>query len=122
MQLMPGACRDMNVTNAFDPDQNMKGGTEYLARQVANVRLALENDESTAPSSFVLRVALAAYNAGFGYCKVALKELRARQMPLTWENFKAVFPAASVRGLKPDWKQALGYAEKILPPTPEHPE
>lgn len=55
MQLMPGTARDMGVTNAWDPVQNIEGGVKYLAwlqRQFSN-------------RDFVV----AAYNAGHGNVK-----------------------------------------------------
>src|SRR3990167_4512681 len=61
-QLMPGAAHDTGVTEPFDPDQNVRGGTEYLARQVANVRLATEGISEVTPDDLT-RAALAAYNA-----------------------------------------------------------
>ncbi|STZ08544.1 Soluble lytic murein transglycosylase precursor [Moraxella caprae] len=52
MQLMPGTARDMGVSNAWDPVQNIEGGVKYLAwlqRQFRN-------------RDYVV----AAYNAGLG--------------------------------------------------------
>ena len=50
MQLMPAAAADHDVSNAFDPDENLRGGSEHL-------RTMLDRFES-------LSLALAAYNAG----------------------------------------------------------
>lgn len=55
MQLMPGTARDMGVSNAYNPNQNIDGGVKYLAwlqRQFSN-----------------LDHVIAAYNAGHGNVK-----------------------------------------------------
>lgn len=52
MQLMPGTARDMGVSNAWDPAQNIEGGVKYLAwlkRRFSNIDHVI-----------------AAYNAGHG--------------------------------------------------------
>ncbi|MEH6678170.1 lytic transglycosylase domain-containing protein [Phenylobacterium sp.] len=51
-QLMPGTARELGVADRFDPAENLRGGADYLARQILRF-----GD---------LRLALAAYNAGPG--------------------------------------------------------
>jgi soluble lytic murein transglycosylase-like protein len=51
MQLMPGTAEGLGVTDSYNLEQNIKGGTEYLRYQLNN----FDGD---------LELALAAYNAG----------------------------------------------------------
>jgi soluble lytic murein transglycosylase-like protein len=78
MQLMPGTAKDMGVSDPFDPQQNVEGGSKYLAKQ-------LEDFGDT-------RLALAAYNAGPQRIRNIIKKLESEELPVTPQNILRLVP------------------------------
>ena len=76
MQLMPGTAKDLGVEDRFDPEQNVEGGSRYLAQQLK---------EFGQPE-----LALAAYNWGPRNIENAVAKLRAEKKDVTWENVLSV--------------------------------
>ncbi|MBE0584653.1 MAG: lytic transglycosylase domain-containing protein, partial [Desulfofustis sp.] len=74
MQLMPETARELNVSDPFNPDQNIDGGTRYL-------RYLLQTFEGD------LTLALAAYNAGPSLVK---RVQRVPRIPETVQYVKRV--------------------------------
>lgn len=60
MQLMPRTALELGVSDITDPDQNIRGGTQYMARLLARFDPGL-------PYRQRFHLALASYNAGYGH-------------------------------------------------------
>lgn len=111
-QLMPATAAELGV-DPWNPEENIRGGLEYDARQRASVQLLLHG--RAVADEDILRFALASFNAGYGYVRIAIKMALEENLAPTWPNVSARLPKAVVRGRTPDVKQVTGYVAKILP-------
>lgn len=72
MQLMPATAKDLGIEDRFDPEQNVEGGSRYLAQQLNRFGQP--------------ELALAAYNWGPENIRRAVEKLKAEGKDITWEN------------------------------------
>lgn len=113
-QLMPLTAKELRVADPFRPDHNIRGGTEYLSNQWHRIKAKWP----TIVDADSLRMALASYNAGLLYPLTCGKELEREGKPVTWPGVAEKLKTITANGKKPDWKQILGYVDKILPLSP----
>jgi soluble lytic murein transglycosylase-like protein len=114
LQLMPGTAAEMGV-DPYSIDENLQGGTAYLAKKIGEVTRTLGSYGATEEA--IYRMALAAYNAGFGYVKLAIVRLRKLNAGTEWPAFiDALSKVGLTNGKRADIKQVSGYVLKILPP------
>ena len=107
-QLMPATARELKVQNPLCPEQSIRGGTEYLAGLLYRIRAKWP----TISEQDSLKMALAGYNGGIGYCYAAAREL---PPPPTWAGVSEKLKTVTFKGKKPDHKQIIGYVGKIMP-------
>lgn len=91
MQLMPGTARDLGVEDRFDPQQNIEGGSRYIAQQIERFGS--------------LELALAAYNWGPENIKRAVATLKSEGKPITWDNIVATVKVP---------KETRNYVNKVI--------
>lgn len=115
MQLMPSTAAELGVKDSWNPEENIRGGVEYLSRMKDSVASALK-DVDASPDD-IWRFALASYNCGFGYVRKALKTLVDTGSPVDWKHFCELLPGTSVGGKTPRASDVFRYVERILPPS-----
>lgn len=112
-QLMPATAVEMGV-DPHDTDDNIKGGCAYMEVKLRQVRETIGT--VAAADEDVYRMALAAYNCGFGYAKKAIGLVRGNGNALRWDTFLEALKTVRIGTKRADWKQVEGYVLKILPP------
>ncbi len=87
MQMMPSTARSCGVTNALDPESNIREGSKYFGKLVRHYHnVGADRDER-------YKFALAAYNAGIGRIDEMLSLARLREKDTTrWEAVLEVLP------------------------------
>lgn len=132
LQLMPGTAAEMGVRDPADPDQNIRGGVGYLKKQ-------FDHMSEIWGATDRLFWSFACYNAGRGFINQATYLARSTTLDLAtvipaahaaglffyrdsdpvwwkWDDsrwFLADPRCAIQGGVRPDWKQAIEYVERI---------
>jgi membrane-bound lytic murein transglycosylase F len=116
MQLMPNTVRSFGVKNAFDPDENIKGGMRLIAYLSDIFR------KKGVPEDELLNFVLAAYNAGHGKVFNFMKETENAGLDKNkWSDVYSVIltkgyndKSASVSKSKFVGKETLKFVDNVL--------
>ena len=91
MMLTLPTAESVGVTNRLDPEQSIRGGSEYLRKMIARVPDSVEEHEK-------VWFALASYNVGFGHLMDARRLTKAQGgNPNTWVDVKQRLPLLGQR-------------------------
>lgn len=117
MQLMPGTAWELGVKDPFNPDENLRGGTLYLAKQIAAVK-ALVGPQGVSDDD-AIRLGLAAYNCGYGYVRRAIRlVLDQGVLPVTWPLVLARLSDVRIGRKQPKVWMVSRYVADIHPSAP----
>jgi membrane-bound lytic murein transglycosylase F len=90
MQLLPTTARSLDVTDIYNPVENINGGVRYLKKLYNRFDQADDNNR--------LLIALAAYNVGQGHVQDARKLARKKKLdPNQWESLAETLPLLRYR-------------------------
>jgi membrane-bound lytic murein transglycosylase F len=91
MMLTLPTAESVGVTNRLDPEQSIRGGSEYLRKMIARVPDSVEEHEK-------VWFALASYNVGFGHLMDARRLTKSQGgNPNTWVDVKQRLPLLGQR-------------------------
>ncbi|MFT6353572.1 MAG: membrane-bound lytic murein transglycosylase F [Cryomorphaceae bacterium] len=112
MQIMPATADDLGIENRSDPEQSIKGGTEYLSQLYRNF-------EDLPDSLDRIKFTMASFNAGLGHVEDAQRlALKRGLKPNVWEdNVEKMILALSYPKNFSDPVVKYGYVRGIEPFT-----
>ena len=86
MQMIPSTAKSFGHDDMLDPERNVETGVRYLARLQRMFAQDVSEDD-------LMKVTLAAYNAGEGRIKDCISYAKGHGLPhSTWEEIEAVIP------------------------------
>lgn len=112
LQLMKGTASDLNVENRLDPEENLRGGVDYLGQ-------IYDNFDEVPDSLQRVKLALASFNCGYYHVLDAQRLAKKRGLdPKTWdENVAAMILELSFPRNYNDEVVKYGYVKGVEPFT-----